>query len=329
MFGWPGTPCGLYPKPAIWESSVNKLVTDKCSPNIKVGIGTQNPTEALDIYGHIRLSGAVFAGRKTAGYPANHEFKGTMLVGGNGIGNNDNKYVSFGFDGSKTFINSSNPANEGLYINAGSNLPVIIGSNNTSLTVHGSILIKGAEGFSNYGHSAALNLGNQDHYIRSIFGRGISLSTANASDGLILDQNGRIGIATGFDNIQAKVHIKASANEPALLCEVGGNQKFMVAADGLVYAQEIKVKMAPFPDYVFKEDYHLMSLTELQTFIKQNGRLPDMPSAEQVEKEGAELGELVRKLVEKNEQLTLYLLEMEKANKLLEERLKHLEEAKK
>lgn len=96
------------------------------------------------------------------------------------------------------------------------------------------------------------------------------------------------------------------------------NQKiFEVLSTGLVYAREIKVTLDPFPDYVFDQDYQLMPMNELNTYIQKNGHLPNMPSAEEVEKDGVGVGELEIKLVEKVEELTLYLLEMKEELELL------------
>lgn len=62
-----------------------------------------------------------------------------------------------------------------------------------------------------------------------------------------------------------------------------------------------------------------MPLNELEKYIKENKHLPNMPTAKEVEKNGADIGEINRLLVEKIEELTLYILEQEKRIKTLEE----------
>lgn len=85
-----------------------------------------------------------------------------------------------------------------------------------------------------------------------------------------------------------------------------------LAVNGTIRAKEIKVDSSPWPDYVFEEDYKMKSLTEIEAFIKTNKHLPGMPNQKQVVEEGVSLGEMNRKLLEKVEELTLHLIEMEK-----------------
>lgn len=87
---------------------------------------------------------------------------------------------------------------------------------------------------------------------------------------------------------------------------------FRVYGDGKVFATEVNVLLASnFPDYVFKSDYKLMPLAEVGSYIKSNGHLPNVPAAAEVEKEGLNVGQMTTVLVEKVEELTLYLLEQQ------------------
>lgn len=88
----------------------------------------------------------------------------------------------------------------------------------------------------------------------------------------------------------------------------GGN----VYADGTILCREIEVSMAAFPDYVFESGYELLSLKEIDEFIREHGHLPNIPSAGEVEANGIGLGEMSKKLLEKVEELTLHLIEKEK-----------------
>ncbi|WP_418498953.1 hypothetical protein [Flagellimonas sp.] len=94
---------------------------------------------------------------------------------------------------------------------------------------------------------------------------------------------------------------------------------------GNIHAEEVKVDLSvPGPDYVFKEDYDLKSLEEVQSYIKEHGHLPNIASAQEMEKNGIQLGEMNMKLLEKIEELTLYILIQEKKLKKKDEELKEV-----
>lgn len=82
--------------------------------------------------------------------------------------------------------------------------------------------------------------------------------------------------------------------------------------NGNIRSREVKVEAAPWPDYVFSEDYPLLSLEHTENFIRENGRLPDIPSANEVAENGIPLGEMNANLLKKIEELTLYLIEQNK-----------------
>jgi len=66
-----------------------------------------------------------------------------------------------------------------------------------------------------------------------------------------------------------------------------------------------------WPDYVFANDYKLRPLAEVKKFIEKNKHLPNIPSAAQIEKEGIQLGDMSKRLMEKVEELTLYILQQQ------------------
>ena len=63
---------------------------------------------------------------------------------------------------------------------------------------------------------------------------------------------------------------------------------------------------------MFEEEYKLLPLVEVEQYIKQNSRLPNIPSAKEVEENGVNLGEMQSKLLLKIEELTLYILDLQK-----------------
>jgi len=86
-----------------------------------------------------------------------------------------------------------------------------------------------------------------------------------------------------------------------------------LSVNGKIRAHEIKVETANWPDYVFRDDYQLPSLQTTEQHILAKGHLPGIPSASQVTKDGIELGEMNKKLLQKIEELTLYLIDQSKS----------------
>jgi hypothetical protein len=86
-----------------------------------------------------------------------------------------------------------------------------------------------------------------------------------------------------------------------------------LAVDGKVLCEEVEVQLSQdWPDFVFADDYQLMSLDELEEDIKANKHLPEMPSAEEVRAGGVALGAMQAKLLQKVEELTLYVIDLQK-----------------
>jgi len=130
------------------------------------------------------------------------------------------------------------------------------------------------------------------------------------------DTNG-LGIIAG--NSQGKIVFGTSTSEKMRLVANGNLGIGTTAPDakltvkGNIHAEEVKVDLSvPGPDYVFKEGYDLKSLEEVQNYIKTHGHLPNIPSAQEMEENGIQLGEINMKLLEKIEELTLYALQQQK-----------------
>ena len=96
------------------------------------------------------------------------------------------------------------------------------------------------------------------------------------------------------------------------------NYKLIV--EGAFSARKVKVQQNTWADYVFHESYKLPSLHETEEFIKANKHLPNIPSASEVAKDGIDLGEMNKLLLEKIEELTLHVIELNKKVETLEAR---------
>ncbi len=118
--------------------------------------------------------------------------------------------------------------------------------------------------------------------------------------------NGKMFLNSSQINMQtAQVTIGTSIATPG---------SYKLGVGGRIICEEVKVKLqsAGWPDYVFAKDYKLQSLEEVENFIKTNNHLPKIPSAQVIEKEGLEVGDMQRRMMEKIEELTLYIIEQNK-----------------
>jgi uncharacterized protein (DUF1499 family) len=86
---------------------------------------------------------------------------------------------------------------------------------------------------------------------------------------------------------------------------------YRLSVCGKIRSTEVKVQ-AGWCDFVFEPSYRLKSLDEVESFVKTNKHLPDIPTAEEVKANGLELGEMTSKLLQKVEELTLYLIQQKK-----------------
>ncbi|MGQ0829128.1 MAG: hypothetical protein ACT4ON_12125, partial [Bacteroidota bacterium] len=86
---------------------------------------------------------------------------------------------------------------------------------------------------------------------------------------------------------------------------------YKLLVNGDIRAKKIVVETG-WSDFVFEENYKLRTLEEIETFIKENGHLPEIPSADEIECNGGDLGVLVKLQMQKIEELTLYIIEQQK-----------------
>lgn len=144
--------------------------------------------------------------------------------------------------------------------------------------------------------SNGLVLGNQDIHV----GIGTSAPTA------------RLEVASGKDGESGMVFSNLKQNQ--------NNQYLTVNQKGEVILQKQRTQISKpeeWSDKVFESNYQLKSLNEVEDFVKINKHLPNIPSAQEMTEKGIENEKLSAKLLEKIEELTLYLIEMKKENNIL------------
>jgi hypothetical protein len=123
------------------------------------------------------------------------------------------------------------------------------------------------------------------------------------ADRMVIGEDGRI-----------LVNVDPSANFPDVS---GSSQDYKLFVNGGIAGKEVKVR-TDWADYVFNKDYEVLPLNKVEAFIKINHHLPNMPSAEKVQAQGIELGDMTTKQQEKIEELFLHMIELEKRIAMLE-----------
>ena len=160
-------------------------------------------------------------------------------------------------------------------------------------------------------------IGNPKGGLRTIIANnaGEGAPTSRAGDACFImhgvdDDN--VGVIFNFNNNDN------NGNRYVKFCDYANNDimaiynNATVKIDGKLFAKEIEVKTNVWADFVFKPDYNLMPLNELEHFIKQNNHLPDVPTEAEVKENGINVAEMNARLLQKIEELTLYVIEQQK-----------------
>lgn len=116
--------------------------------------------------------------------------------------------------------------------------------------------------------------------------------------------------------------IQLELNDPSHYFSVIGNtvmDKLLVSENIRTKNIEVEPKTDAWPDYVFEDSYPLMPLDELEGYISKNNHLPKIASAEEIGEEGYDVATMDAALLEKIEELTLYILELKKEINQLKE----------
>jgi hypothetical protein len=168
----------------------------------------------------------------------------------------------------------------------------------------------------------------------------LNSSTAGANAGINFQETGVDNGWIFYDESDDALRINASSGS-------GYRNDLIIKADGRVcigtttaatgYALSVNGKavctevlvdaLADWPDYVFSDNYNLMSLQELEKSIRENSHLPGIPSAAEVEESGILLGDMQTKLLKKVEELTLYTIEQDKQIAELQKNFEELKNA--
>ena len=102
---------------------------------------------------------------------------------------------------------------------------------------------------------------------------------------------------------------------------------FLVNNDGGLYCTSVRVRIKqdiPVPDFVFKPSYELMPLSEVKEYVTLNSHLPNIPSEKEIRENGLSIDEMQLKLLQKIEELTLYMIQLDEENKKLKTEIEYL-----
>lgn len=106
------------------------------------------------------------------------------------------------------------------------------------------------------------------------------------------------------------------------------NPKDRLEVNGQIHARSVKIDVKDWADFVFEEGYDLPRLREIETYIKKEGHLPNIPSAKDATNNGVQVGEMQKLLLQKVEELTLYLIQQDQEIKALKEEITLLKKSK-
>ncbi|GHT25396.1 hypothetical protein AGMMS4957_20150 [Bacteroidia bacterium] len=149
-----------------------------------------------------------------------------------------------------------------------------------------------------------------------------TLSAASATIG------GTLTAATIKGNVEAGT---LSATKATISGNVGigtTNPSSKLHVNGTIRAKELKIEESIGADFVFNDDYTLKPLSEVNHFIKENKHLPEIPSAAEMTSEGVGVGELQMKMLQKIEELTLYVIQQDKKIEALNAKIEEFENNK-
>jgi hypothetical protein len=286
------------------QASVEQM---RLKANGMIGIGTASPSGKLDIFGNSNSTVNLVL---SANYPDKFRWRVKTEDRSNAI---DLDFTSSdGSDIEETVLkltrsNSTRPEfqlyNNAIVANDG-NIGLGVAAPADKLEVVGNVRIRGNGGNSTHSEltfyrgdgaktasigPSGLTTTNSPFEIREWNGNDIRIVTSNL-ERLRIRSDGNVGIGT---------------TDPTKI-----DSKLTVA--GVIHSQEVKVTVSAGADFVFADDYSLRPLSEVETFIRQNKHLPEIAPASEMESDGVQVGKMQIKLLQKVEELTLYLIELKK-----------------
>jgi hypothetical protein len=196
---------------------------------------------------------------------------------------------------SRTFGNHYVDLNMGIGTLTPTTKLQIINGTDASLSTHG---------FAQFGTTASWNVIIDDNEI-------MARNNGSGNDFIVQGDAGNV-LLCGAASSTGRVGIGV-----ATAADLGVG--YLLSVDGKVIAEELRIQNSTsWPDYVFSKEYDLMPLDELKNSIAVNNHLPNIPPAVEVEADGILVGDMQVRMMEKIEELTLYILQLHETNKHLQ-----------
>jgi hypothetical protein len=305
-----------------------------------VGIGTSSPTDKLEVYnGNIVINRQNDGGWTKLIFNSAGVTLGTLYNTGGAPDMHLDAVRSIFFTASMSNTTPANP------VRIGPGGGMSIGVANASLNMYDipsdGLVVGGNVGIGTTTPSNRLTVVATAEDVAQFK----NVSTANTRI-LVANNTGQINLGIGSANPNGylwcstgKIFIGDDGSSPTMFVDGMSNgnvgigttdtKGYKLAVNGSAIFTKAVVKLyANWGDYVFDKDYHLPSLQEIEQFIQTHKRLPEMPSAAEVEKNGLDLGDNQTLVVKKIEELTLYIINQQKQIDELKLELKKIRKKK-
>jgi hypothetical protein len=270
------------------------------SANGNIGIGTMTPAGKLDLVDNNQHLSFLLNQKLTGIWPASADAN-TMTIQSSGI-----------HAGNLAFATGNS---EVIRITSGSNVGIGTTTPSAKLDIESSILL--SYGAPTYGIGIkSTGVGGGGWARRYGFMK-------NSDNSLL----GGFG-AFGGENSLSYYWVGSEYDTPYMVWNTSGNvgigttnPAFKLDVLGTIRAKEVLVNLDGGADFVFEKDYKLLPIEHVANYVQENKHLPDIPSANEMVKNGVSMGDMQVKLLQKVEELTLYAIQQDKSKKELEVKL--------
>ncbi len=312
----------------LFHTQKNYLFNDG---NVGIGTGEVPPETKLDVAGTVKMAGMRLNQGAQAGFVLTcSDINGqaqwkdpTAVIPQTWVKTEDDDIY---YDKGRVSINTAvTPTARDMFLTVkgnqiiyGPNAGLFFGDDENSISGYGKYGIEHQNGGLNFWIPWQGIRGKEDRFMNYV---------------LFLKDDGKVGIGT--EDPKKKLDVNGTVlfhNNDDQYLSVGnrqvvfGSENFDVNTfvNGKIWANEIEVTTDRWSDYVFEDDYLLIPIKEVETFIKANKHLPGVPSEKEVIKEGVNLGDMDAVLLKKIEELTLYVIEQENNISILKNEIKLL-----